>query len=46
MKFPALEKFMSQMGITYEINPGRSWFRPRGGGRGICMYIQVYYQGI
>lgn len=45
MKFPALEKFMSQMGITYEINPGRSWFRPRGGGRGICIHIQVYYQG-
>lgn len=32
------------MGITYKITPARSWFHPRGG-RGICMHIEVYYQG-
>lgn len=44
MEFPALEKFMDHMGITYKIKPGRSWFPPRGG-EGICMHIEVYYQG-
>lgn len=44
MEYPALEKFMDQMGIVYTIAPGRSFFHPRGGVN-ICMHVLVVYKG-
>jgi hypothetical protein len=44
MEYPALEKFIKQMGIVYTIVPGKTWFDPRGG-TGVCMHVVVLYKG-
>jgi hypothetical protein len=45
MNFSALEKFIDQMGITYNITPSRYYLEPRRGYSSVCMHIVVYYQG-
>jgi hypothetical protein len=44
MKYPALEKFMSAMGITYEIEPD-SIGEASGGYQELCIHITVFYRG-
>jgi hypothetical protein len=44
MKYPALEKFMSAMGITYEIEPD-SIGEAGGGYQDLCVHITVFYRG-
>jgi hypothetical protein len=44
MKYPALEKFMSAMGITYEIEPD-SISEESGGYQLLCVHITVFYRG-
>jgi hypothetical protein len=44
MKYPALEKFMSAMGITYEIEPD-SISEESGGYQDLCVHITVFYRG-
>jgi hypothetical protein len=44
MEYPALEKFMSAMGITYEIEPD-SIAEESGGYQLLCVHITVFYRG-
>lgn len=44
MEYPALEKFMSAMGITYKIKPEKIEY-VSGGYRSLCMHITVFYRG-
>jgi hypothetical protein len=44
MEYPALEKFMSAMGITYEIEPD-SIAEESGGYQDLCVHITVFYRG-
>jgi hypothetical protein len=44
MEYPALEKFMSAMGITYEIEPD-SISEESGGYQLLCVHITVFYRG-
>lgn len=44
MKYPALEKFMPAMGITYEIEPD-SIGEASGGYQELCIHITVFYRG-
>ena len=44
MKYPALEKFMPAMGITYEIEPD-SIGETSGGYQELCIHITVFYRG-
>ena len=44
MEYPALEKFMSAMGITYKIKPDSIEY-VSGGYRNLCMHITVFYRG-
>jgi hypothetical protein len=44
MEYPALEKFMSAMDITYKIKPDSIEY-VSGGYRNLCMHITVFYRG-
>jgi hypothetical protein len=44
MEYPALEKFMSAMGITYEIKPDSIEY-VSGGYKNLCIHITVFYRG-
>ena len=44
MEYPALEKFMSAMGITYKIKPDSIEY-VSGGYKNLCMHITVFYRG-
>jgi hypothetical protein len=44
MEYPALEKFMSAMGITYKIKPDSIEY-VSGGYKNLCIHITVFYRG-
>jgi hypothetical protein len=44
MEYPALEKFMSALDITYKIKPDSIEY-VSGGYRNLCMHITVFYRG-
>jgi hypothetical protein len=44
MEYPALEKFMSAMDITYKIKPDSIEY-VSGGYKNLCIHITVFYRG-
>jgi hypothetical protein len=44
MEYPALEKFMSALDITYKIKPASIEY-VSGGYKSLCMHITVFYRG-
>jgi len=44
MEYPALEKFMPAMGITYEIEPDR-FGEASGVYEELCIHMSVFYRG-